>query len=702
MDINQYQEELIGQIKVDAQINGRTPDDEFTEDSVNKLTEMSELVDPFISFFGQRGKQNKMMVIDGYAIDPSDHALTLFTSKFIQNPSEMKLGKTDLDSIFSRMENFLECVFEGSINEYCDDSNVYVEIAKDLKRRLEIRYVNVGEEDESIERIRLLVITNGYLAVRNAKAFGSEVFHGKKVDKTVWSLERFFEMYQSGREREAIEIHLADFGVNGLPFIKAPLVEGTRYDGYLTIFPGKLLADIYGRYGSRILESNIRAFLSNRKKINAGIRNTIKTHPDDFFAYNNGISCTTENIHFEKQNGEEVITSLSDLQIINGGQTTASLFSAMSKEGADLSKTFVQAKITVIHEQEEYGEMVQNIARYANSQNQIKESDFFANHPFHVELERIANETPTPVAAGNLRSHYWYYERSRGKYDQQTFKMTDAQKKKYVESHPKQQVITKEELAQYFNSFNGKPFMVARGQVKNIAEFSSYINDRWNKDSSFLNVHFFKRMVSYAILFRRARFILSNADWYDQKGIVTSVVPYALAKMCAICPKGYEIDWASIWNYQSVPPAVDQMLSIALKDAYLFITSTNHGVFTEFAKKEDNWKLYLKEPLQPTMEFAKTLVSTIIEAEKSYSAQKEKAASESINVEVEIMKLGGAYWKRIWDEAAERRIIGPLDVRLLQKASTLSGPRPQLLNQKEAKDLWKLRERLEKQGVIVE
>ena len=81
-----------------------------------------------------------------------------------------------------------------------------------------------------------------------------------------------------------------------------------------------------------------------------------------------------------------VIDSIKDLQIVNGGQTTASLFHTRRSDKADLGEVFVQMKLTVIDD-EKSEEVVPRISEFANTQNKVNAADFFSNHPFHVRME---------------------------------------------------------------------------------------------------------------------------------------------------------------------------------------------------------------------------------------------------------------------------------------------------------------------------
>src|SRR5690606_7208558 len=134
-----------------------------------------------------------------------------------------------------------------------------------------------------------------------------------------------------------------------------------------------------------------------------------------FFAYNNGITATADYIDFEEAPDGLKIRKVRNLQIVNGGQTTASLFHTAKKDKADLSGIFVQAKLSVIPE-EHVDEIVPLISRFANSQNKVSDADFFANDPFHIEIEELSRSVWTPAIGGTSHATHWFYERARGQY----------------------------------------------------------------------------------------------------------------------------------------------------------------------------------------------------------------------------------------------------------------------------------------------
>src|SRR5690606_35207677 len=124
------------------------------------------------------------------------------------------------------------------------------------------------------------------------------------------------------------------------------------YECYLGIVPGNLLSALYKNYGTRLLESNVRAFLQQTGKVNKGIRDTIKDNPHMFLPYNNGLATTAQEVKTRiDEKGQLLITGVKDFQIVNGGQTTASIFHTEKKFKADLSEVFVQMKLTVIKDE---------------------------------------------------------------------------------------------------------------------------------------------------------------------------------------------------------------------------------------------------------------------------------------------------------------------------------------------------------------
>jgi hypothetical protein len=305
--------------------------------------------------------------------------------------------------------------------------------------------------------------------------------------------------------------------------------------------------------------------------------------PDRFLAYNNGISCTVSAIELtDRPRGGKGIRSVRGLQIVNGGQTTASLHHAVRRDKADVSRIHVQAKVTVLDE-DRLSEIVPLISRFANSQNRISEADFSANDPFHVRIEELSRTTWAPATGGTQRQTKWFYERARGQYaDALGREGTPARQRKFRQEHPPNQKFTKTDLAKFENTWDQFPHLVSRGAQKNFAEFTLRLSARGKVVP---DVHYLQQLVAKAVLFRRSERLVSAQNF---GGYRANIVTYALALLAH--QTSHRIDLGRIW--------LDQDISDALAEAIVDISHQVHGVLTnppgganitEWAKKEACW-----------------------------------------------------------------------------------------------------------------
>jgi len=407
---------------------------------------------------------------------------------------------------------------------------------------------------------------------------------GVEVAWSLWDLERFHRLLSSGREREKITI---DFGKleecdGPIPFMKMPFPNDV-YDTYLTMIPGDLLAKIYREHGARLLEKNVRTFLQARGKVNKGIRETILKQPEMFLAYNNGLCGTAASIEIASQSGPLVnIRSITDFQIVNGGQTTASLTSALLKDRADLSRVLVQLKLSVIKDPDHVGTIVGNISRFANSQNKVNEADLLANEAFHVRLEHLSRTIWAPSKAGANRETKWFYERARGQYsDEKGRRRTPAQLRLFEAEYPSSQWFTKTDLAKFENTWNGHPHLVSRGAQKNFAEFTLRINAR---KGYVPDVTSFQELVGKAILFRAAEKIVSGMEF---GGYRANIVTYTLAWIAHHAGEG--IDLREIWARQEIDEDLSHLIEAVCPGVHKLIIDSGGLNVTEGCKSEAYW-----------------------------------------------------------------------------------------------------------------
>ena len=694
----EYRKECLDDTRINAQIAGTLPDEYFLKDNLDKLSSMGELVDPIIRPIQKRCRNNRIMSIDAYAFDDSDKSIVLITNDF-KDSMDAVLTKTDIETIKTRMLNFLQEAYDDKLDNFFDITDDMLKIGKNIGRRMRIDYVNL-ENDDSIDKIKLYIVTNKVLSEK-VTSFRSDNFLGKKVELNVWNIRRFYDLYESGREREAIVIDTSKYGLKGIPCIKAKMSGNLDYDAYLAIVPGQFLNQIYYEHGSRLLEGNVGAFLSNRGKINKGIRETIRKEPTKFFTYNNGIACTASQITLSDDG--HMIEIMEDLQIINGGQTTASLTSAALKDKLPLDNIFVPMKLTVV-KNDDYDSMIQNISKYANSQNKVKDSDLFSNHPFHRKFEMLSKKVQAPIYGDNVNNTFWYYERSRGKYEQEQFKFVGKSKTErdaFLRKYPKQQVIKKEELSKYFTcSELLRPDIVSKGSEKCMAYFAEYIDDKFQKNPEYINEQFFKIAICYTILFRATDKIVSKASWYNVGGYKLNIVPYTIAKLLYSVPKDYSIDFDLIWKKQELYPSLNAEIEKIAKITNEFIQKSNGVIVTEYCKKEDTWNLYKQFNYSLSEEFLNDLVPKELVESKMKSEIKDEKLKKEVNIITEIYNLGSDYWQGLLNEGIKRNVLSYMEVDLL-KLAVAFGKGTKIPSDKQAKYIWKIKEKLDNVGVLV-
>jgi hypothetical protein len=304
----------------------------------------------------------------------------------------------------------------------------------------------IHNQRSQLSHVRLFLFTDGLTTLQTKK---NQEVNGVNYSYNIWDLRRTCRCVTSGQKREAIEINFQTQYDSVIPCLAMPESQAD-YSAYVAIIPGKILCKIYGEYGSRLLERNVRSFLQAKGSVNKGIRQTILREPHRFLAYNNGISATAEAVKLvDLPNGGQGIAEIRDLQIVNGGQTTASLYQAVRKDKADISGIYVQTKLTVV-DCDRMDEIVPLISRYANSQNKVNEADFSANDPFHIRVEELSRTIWAPAVDGTQHQTRWFYERARGQYaDAKNRESTPAKQKAFTLTHPNAQKFTKTDLAKF-------------------------------------------------------------------------------------------------------------------------------------------------------------------------------------------------------------------------------------------------------------
>ena len=706
-DYEEYKQEFLDSLRADSAISGSDTVDEFITRTFGMLADYEEIQDPQRLGFGdKRCSGQHIMRADGYCFDETDHSLVLMITDFQDTLETDNLTPSRVDDLYWRMYYFLNEVCNGRMEDYFDDSDDTLKVARLIRRRMGA----TTDDPDQILKVKLFIITNKELStdllshnlletkikksktqksVRSTKKIKKSDFNGKPLEINLWSSERFFEK-EKALSNDPIVIDFAeDYHSSGIPCIKGNIGDNLGYEAYIAIIPGKLLAEIYINHGSKVLEGNVRAFLgtSGSKSVNSGIRRTINNEPDKFFTYNNGIATTAADVETQEIDGQLFITKIVDLQIINGGQTTASLAEAvLKKTNTELNGIFVPMKLTVIEDRETenedgirfYDQMVQSIAKYANSQNKVTAADLFSNDPFHIWMEKMSKKLMSPPAKYAVPTG-WYYERSRKRYDQELFKLKSViDQKRFRAKFPKDQLITKEQLGMYLTTLAQRPHIVAKGKNFVIKEFNTIITQEYRANKAVFNEFYFKKCICAAIIYRSVdNYLESNKDsakkqtgfWYKAGGYKLDIVPYSIAKILHSVPKGLTLNWEYIWTHQGLSPVFMHEVELVTKMTNDYICDSHGIIVTEYCKKEETWNNFRDNiPYSPSAGFLNELMPESVTKEQEVTAQKDQKDTDDLKYVMQIIELGKAYWEKLFVEGIKIGALKYADQTWLKQA----------------------------------
>ena len=680
VDITEYHEELFQEIHGLADAGGRFVEDAFFEVFTAALTDAGEIeTADRVHYMAPR-----RIRVDGYGGDPavSDGVLSLIISDFNQTQEIATLTATDMNATFRRLSNFLERSLDEAFRNSLEESAPAFGLADLIAARW-----------PSVSRVRLFLISNRVLSSRIDGREAGEL-HGVPVTYSVWDLGRIYRYAISGHEREDLMVSLDEFGG---PLVVLPAhMEYADYESYLAVFPGSQLAKIYDRWGARLLEQNVRVFLQTRGNVNRGIRNTIANNPEMFFAYNNGITATAESIETVESPNGLLLTGMRNFQIVNGGQTTASIHAALRNKDVDLDRVFVQMKLSIVDPHKAL-EIVPKISEYANSQNRVSAADFFSNHPFHVRMEGFARRLYAPTSDGSFRESKWFYERARGQYQDARGRLTQTDRRKFDLEYPKKQVISKTDLAKFLNVWRKKPDTVSKGAQKNFADFASFIGDEWNRRSDDFNEMYYRETVAKVIVFKSVEQLVTEQPWY-QGGYRANVVAYTIAKLAHdVDQRGESINFDRIWRVQGISPRLREALTIGAEAVHEVIVDSPEGKrnVTEWAKQQACWSRVMGVDVEWPEALKLELVGSAERMEVKRTAVKDQQMLNGIEVQMIVVQAGSALWSDVKEWGMSKGLLSPDDRGILDVARSVPAKVP---SEKQSLRAIEILQRLHEEG----
>lgn len=547
------------------------PESVFAEIVMQHMSDIGMTFEPEVCHYSSR-VGNANLRLSGFAVSDEADQLDLFVSLYDGVDRIMPVPDSETKTAAEQCLRFLARCAAGRLAATMDESNDAYALALTIQGC----YAN-------LDQIRIYVLTD---RLAKAKNFKSREVNGKTVKLEVMDIERLHRHWSEGKPRDELIVDFLAVSGGALPCVYVP-GEMTDYDYALTVIPGEALRFVYEKYGARLLEANVRSFLSTTGKVNKGIRDTLKDNPERFMAYNNGIVVVADEAHLGKTGeGGPGILWLKGMQIVNGGQTTASIyFSKKRYPEIDLRHVRVPAKIIVLRSCDATDEeaLISDISRYANTQNSVKQSDLSANKPFHVEVEKLASTTYCPDGVGR-----WFYERAAGSYNTMLNRegTTSARLKHLKEVvMPPSRRITKTDLAKYLNVWDLKPDLVSLGSQKNFQRFMESFREQEGQPPAKLpDVATFKTMIAKAILFKKTHALVRPMFPAFQGNVVVYLVSLVAERL------GNRVDFDKIWLRQDISSGLRQLLKIwAVEVNEVLHRSAGGKMISEWAKKPECW-----------------------------------------------------------------------------------------------------------------
>lgn len=627
-DLHEYSHELVADIQALAEAEGSSIPNTFTQHVLEVLEEAGVVTDTALAYYSSRGLE-----IYGYGLPGDGSSLDLYTTDFSLAPLSSKLTKAEADRFFRRLFAFLS-KREAIRTNQMDNTDVH-----DM-------CVGIEKALPNVPKIRLFLFSN---RVSTTSAQEPTEFEGIPVAYELWDLARLHRHAISGSIGEPIKVTFE----HPLPYLAAHSAE-PNYSVVLTVIPGRTLAELYKEHRTRLLELNVRSFLQTRGAVNKGIRDTLLNAPGRFLAYNNGVTATASDVDYETdEDGRPVaIKSMTGLQIVNGGQTTASLHHVLTRDKRNLDGVHVQMKLTIV-DPAHLPEIVPRISRYSNTQNKVTLVDFGSNHDFHVTFERVSRSLLAPASDGSGQDTRWFYERARGQYtDKSAEHETRAAQRKFKLTTPTSQRFNKSDLATFIHSWEQLPYWVSRGAQKNFAHFM----ERIETSDPIVDVQYCKRAIATALIFQAADRIARAHSAGSHKRLITT---YTVARLSLAAEKRIDLD--RIWNKQGTSDALREALDELCPLIMETVISGDRHV-SEWAKKPDCWDEVSRIPWTLPDGLAAELTAEPFEIAAPESA-------ESAEAEAAVADTPSEVWRALADWAREGQVLRPADRQLADRVA---------------------------------
>lgn len=640
---------------------------------------------------GPRGKRLELL---GYAENPIEQSLVILAGCYFG--SDETLTMTGANDAIGRATGFIEAAVSGWLTKNLEMSSREWEYAEYFSKQI---------AGGKVAKIRLILITDGMMSDR-IRTIESDVVVGLKTTYEVWDQRRIIDAALPDRGSEDIHVDFTKWLPKGLPCLLANGGDETTRT-YLAVIPARVLSDLFEEYGSLLLESNVRTFLSARGQVNRGIQSTLLHEPERFLAYNNGLTTTATEVELGGSAQGSTILSLQRWQIVNGGQTTASIAHFLrSDKSRNVEGVSIQMKLVTVSDSDS-ASVVQAVAKYANSQNRVSPADLFSTHEFHIRLEQISRRIKAPAREGEQYQTGWYYERARGQWENdRVARGSVGEQTKFELEFPKSQRITKTDWAKYDYCWNQHPDLVSKGAQSVFADYANKVDVQWTKDdgkgADAYGDGYFRTSIGKAIMYTALRREVLKQDWYrGAPGYLANIVAYAISRFSlqiSIQFGGDKYDFNRVWSNQEVDSStLEALLQIArFAQQHLTDPTRPQGNVTQWAKQHACWEGFKKVSIRIDASVSEALISSANALAEAADNRKQRVMDTGFETVKRILAVPNHVWETI-DQAKSRIPISPTEKDLLQLFGLRKGRVP---SDRQAAVLLRLLDRMADNGII--
>ena len=686
--------DLRNEIKVEAAAgDGAFEIEAFAEVFARRLEDAEAVANLNVEPLRCNGPRGKRLELLGYAESSIDQTLVILAGRYYGRDETLTM--TDAKDVSGRATGFVEAAVEGWLTTNLEMSSREWDYADYFSKQI---------TDGRIAKIRVVVITDGPMSER-IRTIESNTVAGVKTTYEVWDQRRIIDAALPDRGSEDIHIDFTKWLPEGLPCLVAPSADDTTRT-YLAVIPARMLTDVFEEYGSLLLESNVRTFLSARGQVNRGIQSTLVQEPERFLAYNNGLTTTASGVELGRSTQGTTIRSLDRWQIVNGGQTTASIaYFLRNHKGMDIDGVSIQMKLVTVTDADS-ASVVQSVAKYANSQNRVSTADLFSTHEFHIRLEQISRRLKAPSKEGKQYQTGWFYERARGQWENdRTARGSAGEQAKFELEYPKSQRITKTDWAKYDYCWNQHPDLVSRGAQSVFSDYAAKVDAQWTKDdgkgADAYGDGYFRNSIGKAIIYEALRSEVVKQDWYKAaRGYLANIVAYAISRFALQIGVqfGANYDFTRLWQSQTVSGTTLTALLGITHVAQQYLTDPNRpqANVTQWAKQQACWEGFKKVSIR-----LDDLVKVdLIAAEEAQLQIADDRKQRAMDTGFEVIKRILAVKVQVWEmlnQSKDQVPVSPTERDLVQMFGLRQGKVP---SERQATVLLRLLDRMVENGVL--